>query len=147
MKSLRDATPEMLAIPELQNNPDVYRRCRYVIQENIRVTAACDDLTQNRISEFGRKMYETHEGLSKDYLVSCEELDFLVDEARKHDAVLGARMMGGGFGGCTINLVRDEALDPLISDIERVYYGKFHTQPAFYRVKIMDGVSGIELDF
>ena len=143
VRSLRDATPEMLEIPELKNNTDVYMRCHYVVHEINRVTAACEDLTKGKIGEFGQKMYETHEGLSKQYKVSCEELDFLVDESLDHDFVVGARMMGGGFGGCTINLVKEEGMERLISDIKTTYRSMFNKYPEFYPVKVMDGVGPV----
>lgn len=105
--SLRDVTTEMLP---LIKDPLIYSRCRYVVEENLRLIAACEDLERNDLKAFGKKLYETHEGLSHLYEVSCPELDYLVAQTHAHQAVLGARMMGGGFGGCTLNLVRTDAV-------------------------------------
>ena len=143
IRSLRDVKPEMLDIQELKKQDNVYKRCHYVVHEIVRVNAACDDLNNGRIEDFGQKMYETHVGLSRDYLVSCDELDFLVEMAREHKSVVGARMMGGGFGGCTINLVKNDGLEELIADIRAGYHSKFGADPGFYEVKIMDGVGTV----
>ncbi|MBO5664514.1 MAG: galactokinase, partial [Bacteroidales bacterium] len=112
-----------------------FRRCQYVIQENMRVEAAMDALYQNDYVKFGELMYASHEGLSKEYNVSCEESDFLVEVARKN-GVLGARMMGGGFGGCTINLLKEEDYDTFIADAIESYKQKFRKAPKIYDVKI-----------
>ncbi|HVE61797.1 MAG TPA: galactokinase, partial [Chitinophagaceae bacterium] len=115
VKSLRDITIEMLDRFVAPKDDLIYRRCKYVIEENIRLLAACDDLKKGNIAALGKKMFQTHEGLSKQYEVSCKELDFLVTYVKNNPAVLGARMMGGGFGGCTINLVKEEAIHNLIN--------------------------------
>ena len=86
-------------------------------------------------------MYETHEGLSKLYQVSCAELDFLVEEAKKTGKVFGARMMGGGFGGCTINILNEEDADDVIDSLTRAYRTKYSIDMPSYRVKIKDGTS------
>ncbi len=105
VQSLRDVSIKMLDDHVAQNKL-VYNRCRFVVEEIGRLLAACVDLQQNDIISFGKKMFETHEGLSKLYEVSCNELDILVEIAQHNPAIIGARMMGGGFGGCNINIVK-----------------------------------------
>jgi galactokinase len=144
IKSLRNITTEMLSEAEGKLDPVVYKRCDYVIKEIARVNAACDDLVAGRIEAFGKKMYETHDGLQKDYEVSCEELDFLVDLTRNNSNVLGARMMGGGFGGCTINIVKQEAIPSLKEEICRAFETEFNHPPLFYDVRIDNGVRKVE---
>jgi galactokinase len=103
--SLRDVSLELLDAHRTEFEPIVYRRCRYVIEENLRVIAACDALEKENLPAFGRLMNQSHQGLSQAYQVSCPELDVLAEAAAALPGVLGARMMGAGFGGCTINLV------------------------------------------
>ena len=103
--SLRDASLEMLDAHRAEFEPIIYRRCRYVIEENLRVVAACAALESKDLPAFGRLMNQSHQGLSHAYEVSCPELDVLAEAAAALPSVLGARMMGAGFGGCTINLV------------------------------------------
>jgi galactokinase len=103
--SLRDVSLELLDANRTELGPIVYRRCRYVIEENLRVIAACEALERNDPKIFGQLMNQSHQGLSKAYEVSCPELDVLAEAAAALPGVLGARMMGAGFGGCTINLV------------------------------------------
>jgi galactokinase len=121
VKSLRDATMEMLDKYILHDDILIYQRCKYVVEENSRLLAACEDLENGNIPAFGKKMLETHYGLSKLYEVSCPELDFLVAHVQDNPAVLGARMMGGGFGGCTINLVREDAIEELVGETSMAY--------------------------
>jgi galactokinase len=106
VRSLRDVSLELLDAHRAEFDPVAYRRCRYVIEENLRVIAACDALTSGDLPAFGRLMNQSHQGLSKAYEVSCPELDVLAEAATTLSGVLGARMMGAGFGGCTINLVQ-----------------------------------------
>ncbi|MEP7278581.1 MAG: galactokinase [Bacteroidota bacterium] len=121
VKSLRDASLEMIEKYILPEDELIYRRCRYVVEENNRLLAACKNLEEGNIPAFGKKMYETHEGLSRLYEVSCPELDFLVAHVRSNPVVWGARMMGGGFGGCTINLVQEEAIEELVAGATLAY--------------------------
>jgi galactokinase len=144
IKSLRDVETGVLEEFKNYMNPVIYKRCAYVVHEINRVTKACMDLEKGDIRSFGEKMYETHTGLSEEYEVSCEELDFLVDQTRNEKAVIGARMMGGGFGGCTINLVEEGALDRIQESISAAYREKFDQAPLFYIVSINDGVSIIK---
>lgn len=120
VQTLRDATVEMLD-KYVKSDPVVYKRCKFIVEENARLLSACDDLKSNNIHAFGQKMYETHYGLSKEYEVSCEELDLLVEFVKDNPSVFGARMMGGGFGGCTINLVKEEAIEELIFKTSNQY--------------------------
>ncbi len=144
VKSLRDVTHSMLEDRRSEMTGKVYDRCRYVVDEIERVQLASEDLKAGRLSEFGKKMFETHDGLSKLYEVSCKELDFLVAEASKLDYVLGARMMGGGFGGCTINIVREKHADEFVDNISKRYQQQFNIVMPCYRVKIREGTSVIE---
>jgi galactokinase len=110
--SLRDVTIEML--DKYVTDPLIYRRCRYVVEENERVLRAVQHLKSGNVQGLGELMLRSHDGLSKEYEVSCPELDWLVESVRHNPLVLGARMMGGGFGGCTINIIRDGAITDLI---------------------------------
>ncbi len=106
----------------------IYKRCKYVIMENERVKIAVDALEQNNVELLGKLLYETHEGLSKTYEVSCPELDFLVDLAKEHTAVIGARLMGGGFGGCTLNIVHEKEVSTFIEVASKQYLAAFDIQ-------------------
>ncbi|GAC1432556.1 MAG: galactokinase [Chitinophagaceae bacterium] len=139
VKSLRDATPAMLEKYILHDDILIYHRCKYVVEENGRLLAACKDLATGNIPAFGRKMYETHYGLSKLYEVSGPELDFLVGHVQNNPAVLGARMMGGGFGGCTINLVREEAIDELVAAATIAYKNGMNKDLKAHIAKIETG--------
>ncbi len=132
---LRDVTLDMLQQYKKQLKESTFRRCQYVIQENMRVEMAMDALNHGDYAKFGELMYASHEGLSKEYNVSCEESDFLVEVARKN-GVLGARMMGGGFGGCTINFLREEDHERFIHEAIESYKQKFRKAPKVYEVKI-----------
>jgi len=144
IKSLRDITMEMLDKYVLPNDLMVYQRCKYVVEENIRLLEGCKDLEANDLVAFGKKMFETHHGLSKLYEVSCPELDFLVTQVQDNPAVVGARMMGGGFGGCTINIVKEEAIDELIKESAAVYNAAMQKELKAYIVNIEDGSSVIK---
>jgi galactokinase len=141
VNSLRDASADMVEKHKQEMPGKVYDRCIYVVGEINRVQQASRDLDTGNLVAFGKKMYETHEGLSKQYGVSCPELDFLVDEAKKLNTVLGARMMGGGFGGCTINIVKKDAADQFISHLTKAYRNAFSIDLQSYRVAIKDGTS------
>ena len=141
VKSLRDVTLAMLESCVAPVDMLVYRRCRYVVEENARLLAGTEDLQQGDLGAFGRKMFASHEGLSHDYEVSCEELDFLVDQVKGDPGVIGARMMGGGFGGCTINLVREEAIDALVERLTPVYRQAMGKELKAYIGRIENGTS------
>lgn len=135
---LRDATMPMLDAVKDKISQEDYMRAEYVIGEVQRVLDVCDALGKGDYETVGKKMYETHHGMSKLYEVSCEELDFLNDIA-KECGVTGSRVMGGGFGGCTINLVKDELYDNFIKVAKEKYEKQYGRQPKVYDVVISDG--------
>ena len=141
VRSLRDATPEMLDKYVAPVDELVYRRCQYVVEENLRLLAASEDLNNGNIEAFGQKMFATHEGLSRKYEVSCPEADYLVEQVKGRPGVLGARMMGGGFGGCTINLVREDVIDELIADLTPAYAKAMNKELKVYIGQIENGTS------
>lgn len=138
VKLLRDVSLDLLNDFKKELNESTYRRCRYVIEENQRLLDACEALKHDNYTEFGKKMYGSHEGLSKEYNVSCKELDFLVSIAIKNGA-LGARMMGGGFGGCTINLLEESHYAAFVEEAIAAYKIEFNKAPKIYEVKIGKG--------
>ncbi|MDO4755568.1 MAG: galactokinase [Parabacteroides sp.] len=135
---LRDATMDMLDEVKNDISAEDYMRAEYVIGEVQRVLDVCDALEKGDYETVGQKMYETHYGMSKQYEVSCEELDFLNDVAKKC-GVTGSRVMGGGFGGCTINLVKEEKFDAFVKEAFESYTEKFGHEPKLYEVVISDG--------
>ena len=138
VETLRDANYQMLDAVKGDLTDDDYRRARYILDEKERVLAVCSALNEGNYELVGQKMYETHWGLSRDYTVSYPELDFLVETAQEC-GVTGSRIMGGGFGGCTINLVRETLYDKFISKATRNYSRKFGVIPKVYDVTIGDG--------
>ena len=143
VETLRDADMEMLEAAKDKVSEEDYMRARYVIGEKQRVLDVCDALERGDFETVGRCMYETHHGLSKDYEVSCEELDFLNDIACEC-GVTGSRIMGGGFGGCTINLVKDELYDNFIAIAKAKFNEKYGHEPVVYPVIISDGAHKCE---
>ena len=139
VNSLRDATEEMLDKYVLPKDQLIDKRSRFVVQEINRLQRACEDLKRGDIQSMGKKMFATHDGLSEMYAVSCDELDYLINFVRNNDAVIGARMMGGGFGGCTINLVKEEAIPGLIKDVSAQYEKHSGKKLSAYVVSISDG--------
>jgi galactokinase len=121
VKSLRDVDLKMLQEIVKPKDELIYTRCKYVIEESARLLQGCDDLIRGNIKGLGQRMYQSHDGLSKEYEVSCKELDFLVDAVRNNPQVVGARMMGGGFGGCTINIVKEDAIEKLVAELQPAY--------------------------
>jgi galactokinase len=117
----------------------IYQRCRYVVEENARLQEAHHDLRKGDLTALGRKMFATHEGLSRLYEVSCPELDFLVEYVKNNPAVLGARMMGGGFGGCAINIVHESAIEQLVAQIKPAYELASNLSLDYYVASIEDG--------
>ena len=140
---LRGATMEQLDAVKGQISEEDYKRARYVIGEECRVLDVCDALGRGDYETVGRRMYETHWGMSKDYEVSCEELDFLVEVAEAC-GVTGSRIMGGGFGGCTINLVKDERYDDFIAKARKQFAARYGHEPKVYDVVISDGSRRLE---
>lgn len=137
--SLRDVSKEQLEKHKEELNESVYRRCHYIIHENLRLLQGCEYLKMGDIHAFGDLMYQSHEGLSKWYEVSCEESDFLVEAARQFDGVAGSRQMGGGFGGCTINIVKKDRLEYFNSYISSAYEQEFGKIPEIYITQVEDG--------
>ena len=144
VKSLRDVPLNELESHRKDLGEELYMRCRYVATENMRLQDGCELLKNGDLEGFGKLMYQTHEGLSKQYMVSCPELDFLVEESKKIPGVVGARMMGGGFGGCSINIVRNDAIDSFISEMKKSYEEKFSKNPEVYITQIEDGAKIIK---
>lgn len=144
VQSLRDVTLTMLEQHQDEFDAVVYKRCKFVVSENTRVEEACQHLQNGEMEAFGQNMYASHEGLQHDYEVSCPELDFLVAEARNQSGVLGARMMGGGFGGCTINLVQLHEIDSFINKLQQTYQRQFGVNLKTYMAEIVDGTSLVE---
>ena len=137
--ALRDVSLSLLLEHREEVDPIVYKRCEFVVKENLRVEDAFSALAKDDIKALGALMYQSHEGLRDDYEVSCKELDFLFDMAKKSDDVVGARMMGGGFGGCTINIVKKEKVKSFSEEIIRKYTKITGIEPEIYAVKITDG--------
>jgi galactokinase len=124
--------------------PDtIFRRCRHVIAENARTLAAGEALQSGQISRFGGLMYESHSSLRDDYEVSSPELDVMVKLAAGVQGTYGARMMGGGFGGCTINLVDKTRVEDFKRDIAQLYEKKIGIQPEIYVSSAADGASAV----
>ena len=143
IKTLRDANKqqvdELLKTEVTLIGTKVYNRCKYVVDEIERVQLAVKDLLAGDIKAFGQKMYETHEGLSKLYEVSCPELDILVNAVKQQPHVLGARMMGGGFGGCTINIIKKSEVEAIIHTVADVYAQQTTHILKVHQVKIAQG--------
>ncbi|GGC83430.1 galactokinase [Flavobacterium lutivivi] len=141
VKTFRNCTEEMVNALKNELGEIVYKRCHFVVKEIQRVQDAVAALENSDFNRLGNLMTETHHGLSKEYEVSCEELDFLVDAVANETSVLGARMMGGGFGGCSINLVEKGSEKELIEKISAQYRSKFGIELKSYKVKISKGTS------
>jgi galactokinase len=141
IRSLRDVEPGELAAHRSSLDPTVYRRCRFVLEENARLLAGCGDLARGDLAAFGGRMCGSHVGLRDDYEVSSPELDALVEIARQLPGVLGARMMGGGFGGCTINLVRDGAVDAFAGAVAREYRRRCDRETRVFVTTIAGGTA------
>lgn len=139
IESLRDVTADMLEQYRAEMDEVVYRRCRYVIDENERLLAACEALKNGDYDQFGVKIFESHRGLQHDYEVSCAETDFLVDAAARTRGVLGARMMGGGFGGCVISLVKNADYENYTESAIERFELKYGLTPRVIDVVIGDG--------
>lgn len=143
IETLRDADIDMLNAIKSEISEEDYMRAKFVIEEKERVLDVCDALNRGDIATVGQRMYETHAGLSKDYEVSCEELDYLNDIA-KECGVTGSRIMGGGFGGCTINLVPDSIHDSFIATVTEKFNARYGHNPKIYDVIISDGARKLE---
>lgn len=138
IETLRDASFDDLERIKGEISAEDYMRAHFVIGEKQRVLDVCESLVKGDLATVGERMYQTHEGLSKEYEVSCEELDFLNDVA-KECGVTGSRIMGGGFGGCTINLVKDDIYDEFIATAKKKFNEKYGHEPMVYDVVLSDG--------
>jgi galactokinase len=141
VKSLRDVTNVMLSGHQDQLGEDTFIKSKFVVDEIARTRTAAQFLHSTQLEKFGELMFQTHWGLSRMYDVSCEELDRLVHWVEDHPTIVcGARMMGGGFGGCTINLVRSDKVNYLKGYVTEKYFATFGSEPDFYTVDLSQGV-------
>jgi galactokinase len=145
VQSLRDVSTGTLDEFKLKLDPVIFKRCKYIVGENERLLKACEALKMHDLETFGKYLYETHKGLSSDYEVSCKELDYLVELTKDKPAVYGARMMGGGFGGCTINLIETNEVGDLSKKITQSYNQKFNLSATTIVTKIGGGTRIIKL--
>lgn len=141
VESLRQVSMSMLDEYVKPHDTTTYNRCRYVVEEIARLQDACADLQRYDLPAFGQRLFATHEGLDKLYNVSCAELNWLADMASREPGVLGARMMGGGFGGCTINIVKKEAVSDFVEKAAQLYQQQFNITLKTYVTGIEDGCS------
>ena len=141
IEKFRDFTIEMLDEARVEMGETSYKRCFYLLKEIKRVEKAAKALSEGDTEYLGKLLNETHSGLSTEFEVSCDELDFMVEETLKENGVLGSRIMGGGFGGCSINLIKDENVDSVIENISAKYKTAFNIEMKVYRVKISDGIN------
>ena len=139
LDALRDANESDLSKIENQILESEYQKALYVVQENRRVLEAAEQLKNNNIIALGKLLFESHYGLQHQYEVSCKELDFLVEQAKVNTDVLGSRMMGGGFGGCTINLVKSEKAQDFSKKTTELYKYKFGFDCSVYFVELSQG--------
>ncbi len=143
IKSLRDCSLEQLQNHQSQFDPLIYKRCEYVLEENKRVSDAALALENKDLKTFGELMYASHQGLQNKYEVSCKELDFLTEFSKNNEAILGCRMMGGGFGGCTLNLIHQDAIDAYIADASLAYKKIFNIELTAFTAMPSNGVERI----
>ena len=145
IRSLRDVSLEFLKDHRDEMEPVVFQRCAYVVEENGRVLKACEDLHRNDFRSFGEQMYRSHAGLRDGYQVSSPDLDFLVESASSIDGVLGARMMGAGFGGCTINLVEQRSVESFVDEMKERYRQRTGKANNVYVTHIQSGTALLPL--
>jgi galactokinase len=141
INSFRDCTESQVISLKDKMSANVFKRSLFAVKEIARVIKACEALDQGNIEVLGQLMYETHEGLSADYEVSCAELDFLVNTLKEEKSVIGSRLMGGGFGGCTINLIKKGEEETIKSKLSKLYLETFGIELKIYDVKISNGTS------
>ena len=144
VKALRDATEYDLEAIKDKVTPENYQKALYVIQENNRAVQASKAMEAGDLQTLGALIYASHHGLSTQYKVSCEELDFLVEQAKANNQILGARMMGGGFGGCTINLIAKTASEAFKDTVSKAYKKQFNRDCSIYSVTLSNGTDIIE---
>ncbi len=146
VESLRDVSQDILSGYKSKMSPTIFKRCKYVIEENIRVLRACEALNKKDLRVFGELINESHEGLSNEYEVSCTELDFLAEVSKYNSKVYGSRMMGGGFGGCTINLIETKAVEKVSEEVQKQYKKKFGNEVKVYNTQIGNGTKQMEYE-
>lgn len=145
IQSFRDISNLAEVIAFKTKIPDaVYKRCEFVVGEICRTRMAAQLLKENNLTGFGKLMFETHDGLKNKYEVSCKELDFLVDVAKENNDVIGARLMGGGFGGCTINIVKEESVSTFVKEAIGAYKKQFGIDAESYMMKVVGGTDEIK---
>jgi galactokinase len=144
--SFRNITPQMVKQQQALLPEIIYKRCLYVVEEMERVQLAADYLQQNNIAAFGSLLYETHHGLQHLYEVSCPEIDYLVQQAKQHKAVIGARLMGGGFGGTVICIIEKQAAQNIVQEIVNNYRQKFNIQAEAYFVQPASGTHWVPIN-
>lgn len=144
IQSFRDIKNPGGLIPfKEQMGSEIYKRCLFVVEEILRTKKAATLLKENDITGFGKLMFQAHEGLKNLYQVSCKELDFLVDAAKANKGIIGARLMGGGFGGCTINVIKKESVSSFLSEVIPAYKKHFNIDAESYDVKVVDGTNNV----
>ena len=141
---LRDATEDLLLKVKPQLSEVEYQKALYIVQENERVLKAGQMLEEGNLEAFGNLLYRAHNGAQHQFKISCKELDFLVEKAKENPKVIGARMMGGGFGGCTINIVQKDTLDDYLEETTNAYKAKFGISCSIYFIKISQGTHLIQ---
>ena len=141
IESLRDVNLQTLDDIENQLTDKIFNRAKHVVTENDRLHEFSKAISSNNWPVAGALLYASHDSLKNDYEVSCPELDLLVDAVKNIEGVWGARMMGGGFGGCTLNLVRNEKIDEIIKEVNRSYFTAFGIVPKYYIASTSDGAS------
>jgi galactokinase len=144
IKALRDVSPEQLEAAKSDLPENVYKRARHVVNEYKRVMKAVDYLDKNDSKGFGQILFETHASLRDDYEVSCPETDLLVEIAQKIEGCLGARITGGGFGGCTVNLVKEKAVEPFIAALKAEYLARTGIDAAIFPCKAAEGAHVVQ---
>lgn len=143
IKNFRNVTLRQVNEQKATLGETIYKRCLYVVEEIARTQEAAKDLQSGNMKAFGKLMFQTHEGLRDLYEVSCKELDFLVDEAKKFPEVIGSRLMGGGFGGATINIIEKEKADEVMEQLVQQYEKKFGIETEGYKVNLSNGTEVI----
>jgi galactokinase len=144
IESLRDVSLDQLKQCKQELDPVIYKRCAYILHENERVQQAAEALKADDLVTFGQLMYSSHEGLQHNYEVSCKELDFLTEFSRSNEQILGCRMMGGGFGGCTINLIHEDAIKDYVEKVSKAYFDKFNIELTAFTTVPANGTSAVE---
>jgi galactokinase len=144
IRSLRDVPLSQLIAHQNEMDETDFKRCRFIVEENQRLLDGCDFLKQHKLEAFGSLMYASHTGLSRDYEVSCPESDFLVEKIQQMKGILGARQMGGGFGGCIIVLAEKIATENFIAGIQEQYERQFSTTPDCFIMNISEGAQILE---